>query len=235
MRCLICHDKTRAKLSWAAIFLGSEEELVCERCEEGLEFLGGDQCELCSRVLGDIWRSSTRSICLDCEKWTQHEMAQDLLVKNTSLYEYNETMKEWLAQYKFQGDAEIGRYFSNKLKGFYAKKFRDYSPVLMPLSTERLHARGFNQVELITKEWLAPTVTLDRRESEQQSKKNRYARISQVNQSPFYIQSGIKSLKTLKKIVLLDDVYTTGTTVRQAAFVLKKNGAEHVESLTLAR
>jgi competence protein ComFC len=144
-------------------------------------------------------------------------------------------MKEWIAQYKFQGDAEIGCYFSNKLKGFYAKNFRDYSPVLMPLSNERLHARGFNQVELITKEWLAPAVTLGRMESEQQSKKNRKARISQINQSPFYIQSGIDSMKTLKKVVLLDDVYTTGTTVRQAAYVLRKHGAEHIESLTLAR
>ncbi|WEG16572.1 phosphoribosyltransferase family protein [Alkalihalophilus pseudofirmus] len=235
MRCLICHEKTRAKLSWSAIFLDSEEELVCERCEEGLELLNGEQCELCSRVLADMWRSSAKAFCLDCSKWNQHKTAKDLLVKNTSLYAYNETMKEWLAQYKFQGDAEVGRYFSTKLNSFYAKNFRDYSPVLMPLSNERLHARGFNQVELISKEWLAPTVTLGRRESEQQSKKNRYARISQVNQSPFYIQSGIDSLKTLKKVVLLDDIYTTGTTVRQAAFVLKKHGAEHVESLTLAR
>ncbi|MED1603072.1 ComF family protein [Alkalihalophilus marmarensis] len=235
MRCLICHEKTRAKLSWSAIFLGSEEELVCERCEEGLELLNGERCELCSRVLGDTWRSSTRQKCNDCERWTRHKTAQDLLVKNTSLYAYNETMKEWLVQYKFQGDAEVGRYFSTKLKGFYAKNYRDYSPVLMPLSNERLRARGFNQVELITKEWLAPTVTLGRKESEQQSKKNRRARISQVNHSPFYIQNGIDSLKTLKKIVLLDDVYTTGTTVRQAAYVLRKHGAEHIESLTLAR
>ncbi|ADC49197.1 comF operon protein 3 [Alkalihalophilus pseudofirmus OF4] len=235
MRCLICHEKTQAKLSWSTIFLGSEEELVCERCEEGLEMLGGEQCELCSRVLGGMWRSSAESLCLDCTKWNQHETAQDLLVKNTSLYAYNETMKEWLAQYKYQGDAEVSRYFSTKLKSFYAKNFRDYSPVLMPLSNERLHARGFNQVELITKEWLAPTVTLGRRESEQQSKKNRKARVSQLNQSPFYIQSGIDSVKTLKKIVLVDDVYTTGTTVRQAAYVLRKHGAEHIESLTLAR
>lgn len=222
-------------MSWSAIFLGSEEELVCERCEGGLELINGEQCELCSRVLGNTWRSSTRPICIDCERWTRHKTAQNLLVKNTSLYSYNETMKEWIAQYKFQGDAEIGCYFSNKLKGFYAKNFRDYSPVLMPLSNERLHARGFNQVELITKEWLAPAVTLGRMESEQQSKKNRKARISQINQSPFYIQSGIDSMKTLKKVVLLDDVYTTGTTVRQAAYVLRKHGAEHIESLTLAR
>jgi competence protein ComFC len=236
MRCLLCHEQMMVKPTWRRIFLQEEGELVCERCESGFEVLGGEQCRTCARVLDQKWRSQRDSeLCLDCERWQQHPTASQLLKRNLSLYAYNERMKDCLSLYKFQGDAEIGRYFSMKMKRAYQSHFQAYSPVLMPLSEDRLKARGFNQVEQMTSEWLAPIVTLGRTTGEQQSKKNRSTRIQQVTHSPFFVEKGQNSIKALQKVVLIDDVYTTGTTVRQAAKTLIEQGATHVESFTLCR
>lgn len=69
-----------------------------------------------------------------------------------------------------------------------------------------------------------------RTHSEKQSKKSRYERIHA--QQVFQVCS--EEVQG-KRILLLDDIYTTGSTLRQAAKVLKSAGAIEVKSLTLAR
>ena len=77
-------------------------------------------------------------------------------------------------------------------------------------------------------------MTLGRIDREKQSKKSRNDRILLVQDSPFYVEE-IAEKDLLNKVVLIDDIYTTGTTVRQAAKTLKKAGAQTVASLTVAR
>ncbi|WP_100374060.1 ComF family protein [Bacillus sp. FJAT-45037] len=235
-RCLVCKEKISEKPSWRALLLDRSQPLVCVRCESGLTRLEVELCQLCTRPLNTEWRSIKQpDTCSDCEKWETHPTASHLLTRNQSLYSYNETMKEWMSLYKFQGDAEIGRFFSIKLMEAFETRFQGASPVLIPLSEERLVDRGFNQVQQMTEGWIETDVCLGRRTSEQQSKKNRAERVRGVDDSPFYIAEGMNRIKEVKTFVLIDDIYTTGTTIRQAAQALVSHGATTVESLTLAR
>ncbi|MCM2675702.1 ComF family protein [Alkalicoccobacillus plakortidis] len=143
-------------------------------------------------------------------------------------------MKEWFAQFKFNGDAVAARYFSSILYKQYQRHYQEYTVAAIPLSERSLEEREFNQVELLIESWRCNTMTLGRIDREKQSKKSRNDRILLVQDSPFYVEE-IAEKDLLNKVVLIDDIYTTGTTVRQAAKTLKKAGAQTVASLTVAR
>ncbi|WP_306981540.1 ComF family protein [Alkalicoccobacillus murimartini] len=82
--------------------------------------------------------------------------------------------------------------------------------------------------------WSNSSIRLGRYDREKQSLKSRNDRIALVEDSPFYVEK-IAEKDLLNKVVLIDDIYTTGTTVRQAAKTLKELGVKTVASLTLAR
>lgn len=104
--------------------------------------------------------------------------------------------------------------------------------VPIPLSDERLYERGFNQAEaLLAVAGLSPTYVLQRIHTEKQSKKSRTDRIH----IPQVFELTDQCLVKDQMIVLIDDIYTTGSTLRHAAKLLKEAGASSVQSFTLAR
>ncbi|NEU30264.1 ComF family protein [bacterium LRH843] len=209
-------------------------EQLCFECESQLQEISGRRCDGCSRSLEKLAKQHVHGDrCGDCVRWNENEATNDLLEKNISLYSYNPFLKEWLATYKFRGDAIIAQFFSQKLSSVYKKEFSGYIPVEIPLSKERLYARGFNQSALLLQGWAKEAGLLTRQVGEKQSKRNRKERIAQVTNNPFKVHPGMDVAG--KKIVLVDDIYTTGTTVRQVAKVLKEQGATSVASMTVAR
>jgi competence protein ComFC len=170
-------------------------------------------------------------MCHDCKRWEEDKDWKGYLDSNYSIYLYNDFFKEVMATFKYRGDYVLAKIFTQKIKDLLRKIQPDLL-VPIPLSQERLYERGFNQAEaLLIESGLAPTMPLNRVHSEKQSKKSRHERIHipQVFQVDHQIQ--IKG----KRILLIDDIYTTGSTLRHAAKLLKESGAERVQSLTLAR
>nr|WP_276532455.1 phosphoribosyltransferase family protein [Cytobacillus horneckiae] len=104
--------------------------------------------------------------------------------------------------------------------------------VPIPLSPERKYERGFNQSEaLINALGRQPLSILTRIHSEKQSKKSRNERISLPQVFQLTDSAAIQD----KCLVIIDDIYTTGSTLRHAAKLLKESGAKEVTSLTIAR
>ncbi|MGN7175963.1 ComF family protein [Paenibacillus sp. FSL R5-0490] len=124
----------------------------------------------------------------------------------------------------------MARAFSPFIRGKLENmKFDCLVPI--PLSPERLYERGFNQsAALILEAGFTPAELLQRIHSEKQSKKSRLERIHH-HQVFEPLNINIEN----KVILLIDDIYTTGSTLYHAAKVLKTGGAASVLSLTLAR
>jgi competence protein ComFC len=144
-------------------------------------------------------------------------------------------MKETLALYKFRGDAIIAKAFYRDFRKMYEEEFKKEQCILVPipLGPKRLYERGFNQSLLLAK-LLAPIEIIEplaKTDSVKQSKKIRQERLQQEN--PFYVTE--PQIVRGKSILLIDDIYTTGTTIRMAAKVLKEAGAGDISSLTLVR
>ncbi|KFN02968.1 ComF family protein [Bacillus clarus] len=233
MYCLLCDDYISCAVTWCSFFLHSQTKCICERCERKLSYIIGETCNECGRPLALLTAEyRIGSICRDCVRWEEDGVFQT--VRNRSLYVYNDGMKEILAQFKFRGDAELVRIFRMPFMASFQKHFSNYEVVIpIPLSKEREYERGFNQAELLASclSVLMPCTSLSRKETEKQSKKKRKERISGIN--PFYFQG--EEMFTGQHILLVDDVYTTGITVRQVGKLLYDRGAQTVSSLTLCR
>ena len=118
------------------------------------------------------------------------------------------------------------------------KNFDIICPV--PLSNYRLKERGFNQSYVlaydISKSLNIPLISILKKKVKKTQvgldDKRRWINIK----GTFFIKWGKRQFEINdKKILLVDDVFTTGATANECAKVLKKNGAKNVSVLTLAR
>ena len=108
----------------------------------------------------------------------------------------------------------------------------------MPLSSERLRARGFNQALLLARQ-LAPDKTrhqilLRIKDTPAQSSLGRSERL-QALQDAFAVEPLLAPQVRGRCLVLVDDVMTSGATLHAAAKVLRAAGAAHITALVIAR
>lgn len=234
--CLNCDEKLQFRLNWHGLW-HKNSMLLCVECSKQLEPITGDICFCCGRpfdVENEQFRDEER--CYDCVRWERDSEWQGLLIKNRSLFRYNDFMKELIARYKYRGDALLATLFQNKLVQLYKKEFSQKASIVpIPLGRERLLERGFNQAELLAQMLGKPfPILLAQSQTSKQSKKNRRERLS-VDKTTFYLASGLQEKLVSADIIIIDDIYTTGTTVRQAAKLLLQHGARTVSSITIAR
>lgn len=232
VRCLICHEIIRPETSWRSIFSEEKVQFLCSSCIGQFEIIEGEKCRICCRPFQNLEEKFRHGdLCHDCFRWEGDPEWQGNLHQNTSIYLYNEFCKVVMSRYKFRGDYILAKIFAESIKEVLQKINPDIL-VPIPLSEERLYERGFNQAEaLIIESGYQPAKILSRIHSEKQSKKSRHERIH----IPQVFQVETRESLLGKKVLLIDDIYTTGSTLRHAAKLLKAAGAESVQSLTLAR
>ncbi|MBO1511751.1 ComF family protein [Metabacillus sp. BG109] len=228
MICLICNEEIAAQASWTSLLL-PPENAACDECYQALKKITGATCPSCCRP------QETKALCIDCQRWEDDPMWKNILHKNISVFEYNDAVKEVLATFKFRGDAALVNVFQKDFLGIYKNQISslniDYA-VPIPLSKERLYERGFNQAKLLADFIPIPQLeVLQRTHHEKQSKKSRLERLTASNVFSLTDSSKINN----RSFLLIDDIYTTGSTLRHAAKLLIQNGAASVSSLTLIR
>ncbi|WP_449537812.1 phosphoribosyltransferase family protein [Ferdinandcohnia sp. Marseille-Q9671] len=230
--CLVCHNYFEEVDSWSTLFSMVEPDPLCSTCSEKFVKINGELCEICGRPfseLADEYRKG--NLCYDCIRWEKDPRWRGVLTKNRSIYLYNDFAKDVISLYKFRGDFVISSIFKTHLKKAFKMYFTSIFMIIpIPLSEERLYERGFNQASALAGLLGLPVnEVLARIHLEKQSKKSRDERISSEN--VFRVVESVQD----KDILLVDDIYTTGSTLRQAGEVLLKAGAKSVSSLTLMR
>ena len=119
----------------------------------------------------------------------------------------------------------------------FIKKYDVIIPV--PISKKRKKKRGYNQSELVANE-LAQKLNQDiwtdiiikKKDNKPQSELNKLERIKNV-EDIYEINKPIEVKN--KKVLLLDDIYTTGSTVNEIARKLKQNQTQEIGVITLAK
>lgn len=226
-RCLICNAEIRVSFSWINFVKENDSDGICDSCKKRLEPISGERCTYCSRDLSLVpIEYQYGSVCRDCKMW--FDLGESHLDGNFSIFHYNEFMKDLIAQIKYRGDYKLLSVFSS----YIVIPDVVTCVVTIPLSSERHLERGFNQVEGIAAFANIPvTQALKRVHSEKQAKKNR---VSRVKSEQVFSLCDIELSGEV--VLLLDDVYTTGTTLQNAAKVLKEDGGvDKVFSMTIAR
>lgn len=210
--CLFCGKRIKNSLtiSFLFSFQEREEEYICSECFSKFERIDPkNTCPGCSRAqLGC-------ESCSDCQLWAKKY--PNFSLNHRALFSYNEIAKDYMDQFKFQGDLVFSHLFKKEIKAFLAPYTEEYDLQPIPISQESMAKRGFNQVKVILdqqgipyKDWLAHLGKGPR-----QSSKNRKERLESKQflalKSDFTLENCKKG-----KILLLDDIYTTGRTIFHA-------------------
>ena len=163
---------------------------------------------------------------------------------------YDQAFMEVIHCFKYKGRVQLARplgmlLFSTLIRYWGMSSIDIIMPV--PLHIKRLKKRGFNQAFLLIKDWedIARSLNVEIpyiREAdyfftrsvwtEPQSGLGKKKRMANIKNA-FSIEDSSKVFD--KRILLVDDVYTTGATVDECAKVLLRGGAKQVDVLTLAR
>ncbi|HFI0421017.1 TPA: ComF family protein [Streptococcus suis] len=218
--CLLCDQTMKTRQTFSElIFFSKSQSGVCNDCMATFEEIAEQHCSHCSK-------SGEEESCKDCCYW----LSQGKSVSHTAIFQYNEAMADYFSRYKFQGDYILRKIFAEQVKKAL-EPYSDYTIVPIPLSQERLEERGFNQVTGILDVARIPyKELLGKRDSQKQSSKSREERLA--TEQTFYLVDE-KSLP--EKILLVDDIYTTGATIQLATRLFMKMSQKEIKTFSLCR
>jgi ComF family protein len=211
--------------------VGEEAEIaVCPLCEGQIEWVTSPLCTCCGAVFAS--RDGADRLCGDCTSDPPpFNRARAAAI-------YDGSAAQAIKRFKFGGQMSYLPVMQNWLKRPVCMELVANADLIVPvpLHSKRLKKRGFNQALLLAKAF--PQVPLGR----QVVVRVRHT-VPQVDLKPRDRRENVKgafavpepALVKGKLILLLDDVYTTGATVRECAKALRRAGARRVEVLTVAR
>lgn len=154
---------------------------------------------------------------------------------------YDFPWSQCIAHFKFQADPGLAKALAELMRHApWVEPALEAATLVvpMPLSPARLHERGFNQALELARH-LAPLKThahtlLRRGESAHQVGASRHERLEHVRDT-FWVAPERVSAVRGQRVVLVDDVMTTGASMYEAAQALRVAGAGRITGLVLAR
>ncbi len=210
------------------------DKYICTKC---LKSLALPEQPLCAKCGKSLFYNHDLYICEECIKTEKYfDIAR-------SPFRYKNKIKDLIHDYKFNEKTYLYKLFSYLLYSYMMdNEFLDFDLMTyVPLHKKKLRNRGYNQVELISKKLSElvdiPSIDLLKRtvDTKKQSDLSLEDRKKNLKNAFELKKENFIFLIEDKSILLLDDIYTTGTTANECSKVLLENGAYSVSILTLAR
>lgn len=205
---------------------------ICDACREELEHLRirEPRCMRCGKPI----RLLEQEYCYDCMH-TKHFYDSGL-----SLWVHRKPVSTSIYQFKYHNQRRYGTLYAEELLRCYRHIIKQWSPDLIipiPIHRKRRRARGYNQAEEIARELsIRLQIPMDaesmvRRLNTRAQKTLGHTDRRRNLKYAFALRRGFCPVRT---VLLIDDIYTTGSTIDAAAGLLKRNGVEKVHFLTIS-
>ncbi len=212
---------------WCHEILKDQTALICEECAQELSPIRGSRCMKCGHPVRE-----QEELCGECTRRT-HEFTE-----GRSVFLYNEGWKTSIEKYKYFGCREYGDYYGECLSRLLEERqsfWRVQRIVPVPMHWRKERMRGFNQSwDLAQKVGTKLSIPADHhlvlkvRSTKSQKKLTAEERLHNLS-GAFSVTRRIPG----ERILLVDDVYTTGSTMDTMAQGLKRAGAGEVYFITL--
>jgi len=198
---------------------------LCAACAQAIQPMPADHCRSCGALL------AVRGIgfCSACrqDEWLQGGACG-------GLYEEGTPLAAVIGNLKYRGDRALVRFLGPRLVQASTALPKPEAVTFVPMTRRRQRHRGFNQAQLLAR-FAAQTLELPlasllrkRHDTAPQAELPRAQRLTNVSQSFSAVPT------TFKRVWLVDDVRTTGATLRACAQALHRQGVAQVQALVLA-
>ena len=205
---------------------------VCPACHETIDWVAGPLCPVCGRVYSAS--EGDDHLCGPC----QTDPPPFARARAAAIYEEEGPSGQAIKRFKYSRRLDLLPVMQHWLRRPLCLELAQAADLIaaVPLHPQRLKNRGFNQALLLAQAF--PEAHLKR----ELLTRVRHTR-PQTHLNPKQRRDNVKGAFTVprpdlvrgKNILLIDDVFTTGATVRECARVLRRAGARRVDILTVAR
>jgi competence protein ComFC len=201
---------------------------LCATCLAAIEYVTGQTCRICGKPIG-----TREQLCFDCA----HSPRQ--FHRGFPVALYRGWLKDALYSFKFLQNRELAKPFARLMAGRLRNEASDIDCILpVPMHPRRLRERRYNQAALLAQhlgDMLIKPVYEDVLVRVEETLPQRILKRSEREENlrgAFAVRE--KTRITQKRILLVDDIFTTGATVDVCSRVLMAEGAKFVRVSVLA-
>jgi len=206
-----------------------EKVYICEECRKKLSYIESPRCLKCGKPVDN----AETEFCYDCSR------VKHLYSQGVGVWAYTDEIKNSIYQFKYHNKREYGDFYGYELKNRYESIVRNWNAdvlVPVPLHKSKLRKRGYNQADIIAKSFgkllnipVDSQLLYRKKKTLAQKELNDKERLKNL-ENAFMI--GEKVVK-YNKVIIVDDIYTTGTTIDACAKILMDAGVHKVYYISL--
>lgn len=205
-------------------------EKVCHECVSKIEYIKEPRCKRCGKPV----RYADQEFCEDCKRKKFH------YEQGKNVWLHKGPVRWSIYQFKYHNRRIFGEFYAEEMYRLYGQKLKEWKIdviIPIPLHKKRRRRRGYNQAEIIARnlgklaqipvESQALARIRNTTAQKELSDKERKANLQHAFQVTKY-------WKKVRRVLLIDDIYTTGSTIDEVAKVLRENGAEKIWFFTVS-
>lgn len=217
-RCPVCQDIIMPK-----------GHLICPGCFLKLSYVNRSACKKCGKELSD----NTNEYCMDCKN---HKRSFEY---GMALINYDDIASRSMVQMKYKHKKEYLEFYGYAIAKRYKARLLNIKAdcfVPVPIHASRKRKRGYNQAQILAEHISLYTgipvytdILIRNKKTVPQKKLSPKERLANLEQA---FQAG-EIPEFVKSVILVDDIYTTGSTIEACTRVLKKCGVRYVYFVTI--
>lgn len=214
-RCPICED-----------ILTPKDKLIHKDCRSQLVLIAHPKCLRCGKPV----ETKEQEYCFDCSKKSFH------YTRGFPCMKYDQNMSRSISAFKYKGKKEYADFYVDEILKAYEDIFRRSKLdvlVPVPIHKTKYRERGYNQAELIAtgigqKLKIAVDIHLLQRIRKTLPQKELDDKERLKNLEQAFVLNRKEMKETYHKVLLVDDIYTTGSTIEACAKLLMDAGVREV-------
>lgn len=203
---------------------------ICHECEKEIEYISKPVCDKCGKPI----TYGEGQLCFDCSKQPM------FYEQGRSLWLHKGPVKQGIYQFKYHNRRYYGLYYADELYRCHEETIRQWGIdviIPVPLHRKRKRKRGYNQAEIVARQLgkrmgiLVDTRAVVRSKYTTAQKELSHSERKQNVRDAFEV---VRMKEKVKNILIIDDIYTTGSTINELSRILRKKGDFRVFFLTIS-
>ena len=219
-RCPMCQEIVPAGIDgW-----NGNNLLICSDCRERLPYLQPPYCLKCGKEV----EQEDREYCYDCSRQLRHYR------KGYPVLHYRGECRKGMEAFKYHNRREYAQFYGEIIAERHGRELTELKLdgiVPVPIHRHKKRKRGYNQAEMIARELgirihvlCYPDCLIRTADTTPQKELNDVQRLENLKNAFLFRENHVE----LKKVLLVDDIYTTGATIEACTLALLAGGVAEV-------